>query len=287
MTKRGITALVALGFAGLMGLFTLLGCWYTVDQGERGVLLRFGKVAGIAQPGLGFKLPWVDSVVKLSVQTHIITYDKMHTYTKDQQPAELRVSVNYTVQASKVEEVYSTYGSTENMVARLISPHVYQHAKIVLGAYTAVSAIQGRGQLNQDIATSIQKSVEGPVLIESVQVENIDYSKAYEQSIEQRMLAEVEVQRVRQTAEREKVQAQIVETQANARAAAVLAEAKASAEAITLKGEAEAKAISARAAALGSNPGLVALTQAERWDGKLPQTMIPNGAVPMLSGVGR
>jgi hypothetical protein len=27
----------------------------------------------------------------------------------------------------------------------------------------------------------------------------------------------------------------------------------------------------------------VALTQAERWDGKLPTTMVPGGALPMLS----
>jgi hypothetical protein len=27
----------------------------------------------------------------------------------------------------------------------------------------------------------------------------------------------------------------------------------------------------------------VALTQAERWDGKLPVTMVPGGTVPMLT----
>ena len=35
--------------------------------------------------------------------------------------------------------------------------------------------------------------------------------------------------------------------------------------------------------ALGTNPNLVTLTQAERWDGKLPVTMVPGGALPMLT----
>ncbi len=102
------------------------------------------------------------------------------------------------------------------------------------------------------------------------------------------------MQRLRQNAEREKVQAEITVTQANAQADARRAEARAQAdavrlqaeadaEAIRIKGEAEAAAIKARGDALRSNPALVALTQAEKWDGQLPTTMVPNGAVPMLN----
>ena len=58
------------------------------------------------------------------------------------------------------------------------------------------------------------------------------------------MLAEVEVPKLQQNVEREKVQAQITVTQANA----VRAEA-----------------------------------QAERWNGVLPTTMVPGSAVPFVS----
>ncbi|MDY8015799.1 prohibitin family protein, partial [Escherichia coli] len=46
---------------------------------------------------------------------------------------------------------------------------------------------------------------------------------------------------------------------------------------------AEAEAIRLRGEALRENPGLVALTTAERWDGKLPDTMIPGSTVPFIS----
>ena len=108
------------------------------------------------------------------------------------------------------------------------------------------------------------------------------------------MLAEVEVQKLQQNAEREKVQAQITVTQANAKANAVRAEAQANADAtrlngeaqasnIRITGEAQAAAIEARAKALGTNPNLVTLVQAERWNGVLPTTMVPGSAVPFVS----
>ena len=130
------------------------------------------------------------------------------------------------------------------------------------------------------------------IVIESVQLENIEFSANYLHSIEQRMLAEVEVQKLQQNAEREKVQAQITVTQANANA--VRAEAQANADAtrlngeaqasnIKITGEAQAAAIEARARALGTNPNLVTLVQAEKWNGVLPTTMVPGSAVPFVS----
>jgi regulator of protease activity HflC (stomatin/prohibitin superfamily) len=129
---------------------------------------------------------------------------------------------------------------------------------------------------------AIQKAVIGPIIVESVQIENIDFSDAYENSIEARMLAEVEVQKVRQNAEREKVTAEITVIQAQAEADAQLARATAEAEATRIRGEAEASAIKAKAEALKDNAGLIALTQAEKWNGQLPTTMIPGSTVPFM-----
>ena len=50
-----------------------------------------------------------------------------------------------------------------------------------------------------------------------------------------------------------------------------------------LTGNAEAEAIKARGDALNENPNLIGLVQAERWDGKLPTTMLPNSTVPFMN----
>jgi len=76
--------------------------------------------------------------------------------------------------------------------------------------------------------------------------------------------------------------ADIVRTQASADADKVRFAATAEAEAITLRGNAEADAITARAEALKNNAALIELVKAERWDGKLPTTMLPNSTVPFI-----
>lgn len=279
---RAIFGAVCLFFFAIIALTVVFGSWFTVDQGTRGILLRNGAVTGVAEPGLGFKTPWVEDVVEIDVRSQSRSYEGMATYSKDQQTAMLTVSVNYRIPADQVTEVYTNYGSLETLQSRLLDRKVYEETKTVFGRFNAVAAIQERGRLNAEVVAAIQKGVRGPIIIESVQIENIDFSKAYEASIEARMQAEVEVQKLKQNAEREKVQAEIVVTQAKAQAESTLAKAKAEAEAITLRGNAQAQAIAARAKALADNPALVALTQAERWDGKLPSTMLPNSAVPML-----
>lgn len=293
MRLLSIVPSVVFGVVAIAILSVVFGSWYTIDQGERGVILRYGAISGTAEPGLGFKLPLIDSIIRISVQSKSFVYDQMEAYSRDQQPAVVKLSVNYRIPVDQVALVYEQYGSEEGVLSRLVERKVFEESKSVFGRFNAVTAIQERGRLNQEIAQAIQDSVRGPVIIDSVQIENIDFSDAYEASIEQRMLAEVEVQKLRQNAEREKVQAEITVTRANAdadarradaqaQADAVRLQAQADAEAIRLRGDAEAQAIKARGDALRDNPGLVSLTQAEKWDGKLPTTMLPNGALPMI-----
>src|SRR5580693_4682773 len=259
--NRGIIGVVV---ALIVILIIAGGSWYTVDQTERGVLLRNGAVIGTAQPGLGFKVPLFDSVEKVSVKTSTYTWDKMNSYSFDQQPADLKVSVTLRAAPEKVADLYAKFGRLDAAVNQVVSPVVNQPVKVVFGRYTAVKAIQERGALNGAIKDAITETLkyDPMIIIESVQLENIEFSQNYLHSIEQRMLAEAEAQ-------------------ANAEATRLNGEARASN--IKVTGEAEAAAIKARAEALGSNPNIIALTQAERWNGVLPTTMVPGSAVPFVT----
>lgn len=273
----------------IMGLTVVFDSWYTIDEGERGVVLLNGAVTGVASPGLNFKLPWFESVVTVDTREHNVKWhseNSMNAYSKDQQPAQLTVSINFRVPAERVQELYTEYGSLENLVDRLISRKVPQEIKTIFGKFDAVSVIQDRTRFNQEAFVAVAKSLENsPVLIDSVQIENIDFSDAYENSVEQRMMAQVEVQKRQQELATRKIEAEITVTQAQAQADSNLAIAKAQADAIRLKGEAEAQAIRARAAALADNPALVELTKAERWNGELPKTMLPNATIPFIDAL--
>ncbi|SUO96799.1 SPFH domain-containing protein [Suttonella ornithocola] len=283
--NKFLPSVISFSVVGLIVLSFTGGTVYTIDQGERGVVLSYGQVKEIAEPGLHFKLPFVNKVIKIPVRTTTGTLDKVLAYSSDQQPAEINVSVTLSVADTGVDKLYSQFGNLEDAYQRVIVPLTRQEIKTVFGQYTALKAVQTREQLNHDVQEAVTRALSpySYLKIHSVQIENIDFSDAYEQTIEDRMKAEVEVERYKQNLEREKVEAEIAVTRAKASADARVKAAEGEAKAITLRADAEAKAITQKADALKQNSDIIHLMQVERWDGKLPSTMLPNNVVPILS----
>jgi len=197
----------------------IFGCIYTVDEGERAVVLRNGRLVEVAEPGLGFKWPLIESAKTISIRNHAIKFGGVDAYTHDQQPAKLVVSATYHVPATGVRSLYSLYGSLENMEDRLISRQLPTQVENVFGQYTAISVVKDRALFVKDLNDAVRAAIkDSPVIIDSVQVENIDFSAAYEKSIEDRMDAEVKIATRRQNLETEKVNAEITVTKAKAEA---------------------------------------------------------------------
>ncbi|MGI3899193.1 MAG: SPFH domain-containing protein [Janthinobacterium lividum] len=126
--------------------------------------------------GATFKLPWIEAVYQVDVQTRTQRYSKVNSYSQDQQPADIAISVTYHVDPSAVATLYGRFGTVDALESRLLTPHVYQELKVVFGRYSAVRAIQERAKLNADVFTAIKDSMAGDpeLVLESVQVENID-----------------------------------------------------------------------------------------------------------------
>ena len=268
------------GVVGLFGIWLVASSFYTIDQGERGVLLRFGKVIGVEDSGLHFKIPFVDAVKKMTVRTVKWTLPTA-VYSKDIQGAEVKISLNFHLNPSSVGSIYANAGLSYD--EKLILPQLLSVSKDVFGKYNAVSIVQAREELSKEICKALEaRFAPIGIIIESVQLENIDFSDSYEKSVEERMKAEVEVQKVKQNLEREKINAEMLRTKAQGEADAKVAQATANAKSIELVGKAEAEAIRAKSEAMKANPDYVRMLQAEKWDGKLPQSIVPSSSVPIL-----
>lgn len=275
----GLIAFAVLG--GIVGLFVMFGSWYTVDQGEVAVVLRNGAVVSTADAGLHFKTPWVDSVEFIETRQQKVTYDKMEAYSKDLQPANLTITVNYDVAGASAADLYGKYGT--HYVENILRPAVYSAVKIVFGHYEASTAIANRAQMVIDMREAVQKAITYPdIHIDALQLENVAFSEQFIQSVEMRMQKEIEVSKQAQQLALEKINADIVRTQAAGQADAVRTNAQAQADQIRLVGEAQALAIKARADALQANPAIVSLTAVEKWNGQLPISMIPGNALPFI-----
>jgi len=279
---KGLPSHVLTGGAVAIGLLiVLLSTYFTIDQGERGVILHNGAIAGEAEPGLHFRMPIITSIQKISVQIQKEAFEKtgevdnrLQAYSRDQQPATIAMAVNYHV--TDASAVYAQYGSLANMKMRVINSRAYEQLKNVFGQFDAADAIQKRALLNAQVFAAIRNSVSGPVVIDSVQIEDIHFSDQYENAVEARMQAIVK----QQQAEADK-QKRIIDADASAYEVKAAADAKA--HQIEVQGKAEAGAIQARGDALRNNPALPTLVAAEKWNGVLPTTMVPGNTVPFVN----
>lgn len=272
---------VLFGIGALLVVAAFLGAFFQVDSGERGIVLRGGRIVSVQDAGWHMKTPGLDAVTTISTRTITKEFPDEPFYSKDQQSAHAFLSVTFSANPAAVDRIYTEYGSVEAMADRLLNPRVKKEFKEVMGRFNAATAIQERERMGVEVSKAV--TVESDLMtIHSVQVENIDFSEKYENAIEERMLSEVGIDTETQNLAKEKKLAEIKTTQQQAIADGNFAVAKAQADGIRAKGEAEAAALEAKAKALRDNPELIALTKAERWQGALPTHMIPNGTVPFL-----
>ncbi len=53
----------------IVAIYVVQASYYTIEPGERGVVLRFGGYSKITDPGLHFKVPVMDDVIKVDIET--------------------------------------------------------------------------------------------------------------------------------------------------------------------------------------------------------------------------
>jgi regulator of protease activity HflC (stomatin/prohibitin superfamily) len=263
-------------------LIILASSVYTVNEGHIGIVKRFSEAKEQVNPGLHFKVPFIDSVEEIEVRTRK-NEERMASSTKEQMPVTVSVSVNWTVDKTAALELFRQYGGLSQFESRILDPRFRSATKDVIPRFDAEKLIQDRASAIQAIeANLIEEMKEFPVTVDNIQIENIQLPAKYLTSIEtkqtEKNLAAAEEHKLA----RQNLEAQRDVNTAKARADGIRAVAIAEAEAIRIKGLAEAEAITAKAKALGNNPLIVKLTEAQTWDGKLPATMLGGQNMPIL-----
>lgn len=273
--------------AGIVGVFVLSfagGSFYVVDEGERTVIVNQGKISEISKPGFHWKTPFITAAHDISTRTQVIEFKDEPVFTADRQTAHQTFSVNYAAIPGDAEitAIYREFQSLSALEDRVLKRQVREVVKRVFGTFTADTAIRERGRLNAEISQAVSTLGDRLIKVEGINMENTTFSKQVEEAAELRAKAEMSVQTEKQNLEKEKILADKAIEQARGRAQSQLAEAKAHAEGVKLRGEAEAAAIKAKSDALAASPALVELTKAEKWNGALPTTMVPNATLPFM-----
>ena len=270
---------------GALGVFVLMMLWgsiYTVEEGHIGIVKRFSEAKEQVNPGLHFKVPFIDSVEPIEIRTRK-NEEKMTSSTKEQMPVTVHVSVNWTVDKASALDLFRQYGGLTQFEQRILDPRFRSATKDVIPQYAAEQLIQDRATAIQGIEQSlIEEMGSFPVAVDNIQIENIELPTKYLESIQTKQTEKNLAAAEQHKLERQRLEALREVNTADAKAQGILKVAEAEAKGIRLRGEAEAHAIEAKAKSLKNNPLIIKLTEAQSWNGQLPQTILGDGGMPIL-----
>ncbi|WP_394495915.1 prohibitin family protein [Shewanella sp. ENK2] len=266
----------------LLLIIAVFNSYYIVIEGHVGVVKRFGEAMDQQNPGLHFKIPFIETVEVIEVRTRK-NAEKMASSTKEQMPVTIEVSVNWTVNKEAALDLFKSYGGLSQFEQRILDPRFRSATKDTIPQFEAEQLIQDRASAIQGIERRLSEEMANfPVVVDNIQIENIILPQKYINSIEikqtEKNLAAAEEHKL----ERQRLEALRAVNTADAKAKGILKIAEAEAQSILLRGKAEAQAIEAKAKALKNNPLIVKLTEAQAWDGKLPSTMMGEGVMPIM-----
>ena len=93
-------------FAALLVLYTVFGSFFTVPTAGAAVIARFGKFLRVAEPGLNWKVPFIDRVAgRVSLRVNQIKLT-METKTQDNVFVTIPISVQTMVRPEKVYDAF-------------------------------------------------------------------------------------------------------------------------------------------------------------------------------------
>lgn len=249
------------GVVGLIVLMFILGTFTIVSAGERGVVLRLGKVNRTLEPGLHFKLPLFESVSKLDVQTQKEQV-KASAASQDLQNVTAEVAMNYNLYPDKVSSLWTNIG--EDYKERVIDPAIQEAIKASTANYTAEELVTKRETVRDEIERRLVERLSREfVNVTAVSIVDFDFSPSFNAAIEAKVTAE-------QNALAAKNKLEQVKFEADQRVASA-------------KGEAEAIRIQAQAIQNQGGAEYVRLKTIEKWNGVLPQNLYGSAPIPFLN----
>ena len=216
----------------------IIGSFTTVPAGHRGVVIRFSAVTGgILNEGLQVKLPFIDSVEKMSVQTQKYEADSF-AVTNDLQDVNTTIALNWHLDPTMAAEVYRTLGL--QFIERVAAPAIQETIKQVTAKYNAEDLILRRDEVKAAITDSLSnRLLERGIITETVSITNFQFSATFTAAIEAKVAAEQSVLEALNKLEQVKVEAQQREAEAKGEADARIAKAIGEAEYIRVVTEAQ------------------------------------------------
>lgn len=190
--KKIITVVVVL----LLVVF-LASTVFTVDEGTVAIVTRFGKVKSVKQPGLNFKLPFIDGKTVMRTREQTIKFGDGEEFpalkvtTKDMQSISIDLTVsNITTDPLKVYKAF-----IGRQLESMLLPRIKDAVQSNVSKYTIEEFISQRPKLAADIFKEVKEETEKyGIVITNVSITNHRFSEVYSNAVEEKKAAEQAVE---------------------------------------------------------------------------------------------
>ena len=237
-----------------------------ISTGEVGVVKVFGEAKQSIGPGMHWRFWLSDTVEIYDIKTREIPL-QFEAYSKDAQIVTGQLAVQYQVKADKVMDINRQFGSVVVLEQKLQAV-ILERAKSVFADRGAMLIVETRSVLSGEIENRIVPVIDQYfVNLTMVALSDIAFNTAFENAVEQKMIAEQEKLRADYDKERAIIKAEEQLAVAEREAKAVIAKAQGDAEALRIMQEAWS-ALSAEV-----KEAMLRQTFYEKWDGVLPEVM--------------
>ena len=233
---------------------------FVVKETERAVMLRFGQLVNAdIEPGLHFKIPWVNTVRKFDarIQTEDATPERF--LTLEQKALEVDSYAKWRI--VDVDQFYVSTRGNVSTAGSLLAQRINDGLRDQIGARTLIEVVAGeRDQLMLDLTAELNETTASDIGIEviDVRVKRIDLPDDVRSSVYERMITERnrEAQEIRSRGDE-----LAIGIRADADRQVVIYEAEAYRDAEQIRGEGDANATAIYADAFSKDEEFYAFTR--------------------------
>jgi membrane protease subunit HflC len=249
-----------LGTILFFGFVVLSNAVFVINETQRGVKLKFGEVVEAdLKPGLGWKVPFVDSVRKFDGR--ILTVDSTPERFFTQEQKQLIVDSYAKFRIVDTAKYYTATSGEEFRAAALLSQRINDDLRNQVAGRSVQEVVSGeRDQLMEAVKARLNETVLAELGVEviDVRVKKIDLPNEVSQSVYRRMNAEREKE-ARELRSEGKEIAEGMRAEADRKVTVIEAEAVRDAEII--RGDGDATATGIYADSFNRDPEFYAFTR--------------------------
>ena len=163
---------------GIVILAIILGGLRIVQQYQKGVVFRLGKIVGVKEPGLNWIIPFIDQMRKVDFRTVTLPISPQKIITKDNVSVDVSAVAYY-----KVVDGVKSIVAIENVMSA-INQIAQTSVRNIVGRFQLDEILSEREAINKEIATVLDAHTEAwGVVVSVVEIKDIELPEGMQRAM--------------------------------------------------------------------------------------------------------